>query len=139
MADSYTDRNHFDTLILYSHTSLTLSRSIQSQLESSNKIHVHEAQLGLLQEIMKDNILLRSKILSSLQPKIGREFTINEIQIQTLKRTNTSLWSERRISRGHPTTATSACCTRKLQIQILEMENANTNIGNGKYKYKYWK
>ena len=76
--------------ILYPDTSTTISRSMQSQhLEASdevslmkllNKIHVHEAQLKLLQETMKDSNLLESKILSSLQPKVGREFTNNEFE-----------------------------------------------------------
>ena len=47
-----------------------------------SKIHVHEAQLNLLKETMKNNSLLVSKILSSLQPRIGREFSNNEIESQ---------------------------------------------------------
>ena len=49
-----------------------------------NKIHVHEAQLNLLQETMKDSNLLKSKILSSLQPKVGREFRDHELESQKL-------------------------------------------------------
>ena len=47
-----------------------------------SKIHVHEAQLNLLKETMKDNNLLDSNVLSSLQPKIGREFSNNELEAQ---------------------------------------------------------
>ena len=50
-----------------------------------NKIHVHEAQLKLLQETMTDNNLLESKILSSIQPKVGREFLSNEFETQKQK------------------------------------------------------
>ena len=49
-----------------------------------NKIHVHEAQLKLLEETMKNDNLLESRILSSLQPKVGREFAINELENQKL-------------------------------------------------------
>ena len=47
-----------------------------------NKIHVHEAQLNLLQETMNNNTLLSSKILSSIQPKVGKEFLNIEVENQ---------------------------------------------------------
>ena len=47
-----------------------------------NKILLHEAQRNLLLITIKDNRLLESKILSSIQPKVGREFTNNELETQ---------------------------------------------------------
>ena len=55
-----------------------------SLMKLLNKIHVQEAQLKLLQETMKDNDLLNSRILSSIQPKIGREFIDNELENKKL-------------------------------------------------------
>ena len=47
-----------------------------------NKVHVHEAQLNLLQQTISNDTLLRSKILSSIQPKVGRKFSNSLIENQ---------------------------------------------------------
>ena len=48
-----------------------------------SKIQTLEAQKSLLVEVVKSKELLESKIVSSLQPKIGREF--NKITIENKK------------------------------------------------------
>ena len=47
-----------------------------------NRIHGLEAQYNLLLKTMQNNNLLDSKILSSIQPKIGKEFTNIEADSQ---------------------------------------------------------
>ena len=44
------------------------------------KIQTHEAQSRLLSETIKSNELLNSKILSSIQPKVGRNFVYNDLE-----------------------------------------------------------
>ena len=44
------------------------------------KIHKKEAQLKLLQQTINNNELLHSKIISSIQPKIGIDFSMNNLQ-----------------------------------------------------------
>ena len=45
-----------------------------------NKIQRNEAQKHLLETTLKEQRLLRSRILSSLQPKIGREFNYEDLE-----------------------------------------------------------
>ena len=64
---------------LYLDTPYYFSRSMQSSqkdrcddvtlMKLLNKVHVHEAQLNLLQQTISNDTLMRSKILSSIQPK----------------------------------------------------------------------
>ena len=50
-----------------------------------SKIHVQEAQKNLLLETLNKKELLQSKILSSLQPKIGRDFQNTEMNVRKTK------------------------------------------------------
>ena len=50
-----------------------------------SKIHVQEAQKNLLSETLNKKELLQSKILSSLQPKIGRDFQNTEMNVRKTK------------------------------------------------------
>ena len=45
-----------------------------------SKIHIHEAQKSLLSETLKSKVLLDSKIISSLHPKVGRTFSNMDIE-----------------------------------------------------------
>ena len=77
---------------LYLDTPYYFSRSMQSSqkdrcddvtlMKLLNKVHVHEAQLNLLQQTISNDTLLRSKILSSIQPKVGRKFSNSLIENQ---------------------------------------------------------
>ena len=82
---SPTDRNlHSTCLILVSiYIPLLLGNMQSTNLESNDevtmmkllsKIQMHEAQKTLLSETINNRTLLESKIISSLQPSVGRTF-----------------------------------------------------------------
>lgn len=47
-----------------------------------SKIQTLEAQKSLLEETIKKKVLLNSKIISSLQPKVGKQFVNTDIELR---------------------------------------------------------
>ena len=94
-----------------------------------NRIHGLEAQYNLLLKTMQNNNLLDSKILSSIQPKIGKEFTNIEADSQkriVLRNTRKQLITIAIKEKEHELHEKNEEFNTRKETYVNSLENADT-------------